>query len=178
MDTISQEENEGSFSYLPVLALIIGLIAGVLGGVALVKVSAVNKTISEQSALAGRIDALESQVRTAVTAGEEASKRITKVANDTNSAFGQVGEAIGGIRTDVAALQDSLTKPAPVATPTSSGSDGPAPVAGPDEYVVKSGDTGIKIARNNGVSWGDLQAVNPGVNWNRLGVGQTIKLPQ
>jgi LysM repeat protein len=44
--------------------------------------------------------------------------------------------------------------------------------------VVKSGDTGSKIARNAGVSLSDLLAVNPGVNWNRLAVGQKIKLPQ
>jgi LysM repeat protein len=51
-------------------------------------------------------------------------------------------------------------------------------VAGPGEYVVKSGDTGVKIARANSVAIGDLQAVNPGVNWNSLKVGQKVKLPQ
>jgi LysM repeat protein len=51
-------------------------------------------------------------------------------------------------------------------------------VAGPDEYIIKSGDTGAKIARERGVSLADLQTVNPGVNWTRLAVGQKIKLPK
>jgi LysM repeat protein len=49
--------------------------------------------------------------------------------------------------------------------------------AGPDEYIVKGGDTGYKIATANGVSVADLQAVNPGVSWTALKVGQKIKLP-
>jgi LysM repeat protein len=36
----------------------------------------------------------------------------------------------------------------------------------------------MKIANANGVSIGALQAVNPGVNWNGLKVGQKIKLPK
>jgi LysM repeat protein len=43
---------------------------------------------------------------------------------------------------------------------------------------VKSGDTGMKIAGAHGVPIGDLQAVNPGVNWGALRVGQKLKLPQ
>ena len=44
--------------------------------------------------------------------------------------------------------------------------------------VVKPGDSGMKIANANGVSLGDLQAVNPGVNWNGLKPGQKLKLPK
>jgi len=50
-------------------------------------------------------------------------------------------------------------------------------VAGPGEYVVKPGDTGMKIARSIGVSIGDLQTVNPTVDWNHLKVGQKLKIP-
>ena len=46
------------------------------------------------------------------------------------------------------------------------------------EYIVKGGDTGMKIATANGVSVADLQAVNPGVNWGGLKVGQKLKLPK
>ena len=53
---------------------------------------------------------------------------------------------------------------------------GPA-TAGPGEYIVKAGDGGTKIAKNLGVSIQDLQAVNPGVNWNKLSVGQKLKVP-
>lgn len=49
--------------------------------------------------------------------------------------------------------------------------------AGPGEYIVRSGDTGAKIARKAGVNVRDLQIANPGLEWTRLYVGQVIKLP-
>jgi LysM repeat protein len=70
-------------------------------------------------------------------------------------------------------LEDSTKKPVSNAAKKSE----PA-VAGPGEYVVKPGDTGMRIANANGVSIGDLQVVNPGVNWNMLKVGQKLKLPK
>lgn len=174
MDTISSDSN-GSSSYLPVAALIVGLIAAVLAGVALAKISSANKQLESVASLGSRIDGMESQVRNAVTTSEQASQRISKVASDTNNAFNQVGEVINALRADLQKAQES--RPAP-STSTAKNGGSPAPVAGPGEYVVKSCDTGSKIARNAGVSLQDLMAVNPGVNWNRLGVGQKIKLPQ
>ena len=50
-------------------------------------------------------------------------------------------------------------------------------MAGPEEYEVKAGDGGAKIAKANKVSLADLQAVNPDVNWMELEVGQKVKLP-
>ena len=176
MDTISQENNS-SFSYLPVLALIVGLIAGVLGGVALAKVSNVTKMVGDQDALAARVNDLETQLRNTVTSAEQATNRINKVAKDTNAAFKQFSEAFGEVRTDVAAIKEAQAKPAPVVTTAPTSNAGPA-VAAPGEYLVKSGDTGSKIARAAGVSLSALMSVNPSVNWNRLMVGQAIKLPQ
>ena len=58
------------------------------------------------------------------------------------------------------------------------GKKGAPAVAGPGEYIVKSGDnSGTKIAKNLGVSIQDLQAVNPSVNWSKLAVGQKLKVP-
>ena len=64
----------------------------------------------------------------------------------------------------------------PVATKDGKKGGGPV-VAGPGEYVVKAGDGGAKIAKANGVSLSDLQAVNPGVEWTKLKPGQKVKLP-
>lgn len=178
MDTISSDNNE-SFSYLPILALIVGLIAGVLGGVALAKVSNINQSLSEQSAVADRVDALETELRKTSTSAEQATARINKVAGETNAAFKQFSEAFGELRTSV---EEMHAAPAPVQTASVAPSGGdsvasssPAAVAG--QYTVKGGDTGSKIARNAGVSLNALLNANPGVNWNRLGVGQVLNIP-
>lgn len=44
-------------------------------------------------------------------------------------------------------------------------------------YTVRAGDTGHRIASQNGVSFQALSRANPGVNWNRLQVGQRLNLP-
>jgi len=176
MDTISSENNE-SFSYLPILALIIGLIAGVLSGVALAKVSSLNKSLSDQSALADRIDALESEMRQAATSADTATQRINKVANDTNAAFKQFSDAFGALRTE---FEDLKTGPAPVtvaSNPSSSGGSDGGDTAPAGTYTVRGGDTGSKIARDMGVSLTALLNANPGVDWNRLRVGQVLNIP-
>jgi LysM repeat protein len=179
MDTISSENNE-SFSYLPLLALIIGLIAGVLGGVALAKVSNIDKSLSEQSALVDRIDALETELRRASTSADQATQRINKVANDTNAAFKQFSDAFGKLRTDFEELQaptSTQVTASPSPASSSGGSDGAGADGSAGQYTVKSGDTGSKIARNAGVSLTALLNANPGVDWNRLRVGQVLNIP-
>ncbi|MCC5024176.1 MAG: LysM peptidoglycan-binding domain-containing protein [Candidatus Synoicihabitans palmerolidicus] len=177
MDTISQENNE-SFSWLPVLALIIGLIAGVLGSVALTKVANINKSLADQGALAAQVNALEAELHKTTTSADQATQRVTKVTADTNSAFKQFSEAFGSLRTEFEEIKAKAVAPTPVVTSSSSSSSSSPAVAGSDEYRVKSGDSGYKIARTLGVSWSDLQAVNPTVNWNKLAIGQSISVPK
>lgn len=169
MDTISRENN----SMLPVGAIIVGVIGLLLGGYSAIKLSSVNRTLAAQDEKIAKIDTLESQVNTASAASEKATRDISTLTRSTQDAFNQVGPELANLRASITKLEES-SKPAPKAAAKSTT---PA-VAGPDEYIVKSGDTGVKIARTKGVSLSDLQSVNPGVNWNHLAVGQKLKLPK
>ncbi len=51
-----------------------------------------------------------------------------------------------------------------------------APSAG-QEYVVAKGDTLSSIAKKYGVSWKAIEQANPGVNSNKLKVGQKLQIP-
>jgi nucleoid-associated protein YgaU len=57
----------------------------------------------------------------------------------------------------------------------------PAPAAaGERTYVIQKGDTYIGIARRrygDASRWRDIQAMNPGLNPNKLRIGQVIQLP-
>jgi LysM repeat protein len=44
------------------------------------------------------------------------------------------------------------------------------------EYVVRPGDTGLKIAKQFGMDLRDLAEMNPGVAWHLLKVGQVIRI--
>lgn len=55
--------------------------------------------------------------------------------------------------------------------PCSDGSSGATP------YTVVAGDTGNAIAAANGITFDQLSAANPGVNWLNLQIGQVLLIP-
>ena len=121
-----------------------------------------------------RFDSLESQVGTSSSASEKVTRDVSALTRSTQDAFNQVGAELAKLRGEITKLGEVSKASVAFKKPTPS-----APAeAGPDEYIVKAGDTGSKIARAKGISWGDLQSVNPGVNWSRLAIGQTLKLPK
>jgi LysM repeat protein len=171
MDTISRENN----SMLPVGAIIVGVIGLLLGGYSAIKLSSVNRTLAAHEEKIAQIDTLASQVSTSAAASDKATRDIASLTRSTQDAVTQIGNMLGEINGKIAKLEEAPK----VSVKAAGGHAGGAPaVAGPDEYIVKSGDTGAKIARAKGVSLSDLQSVNPSVNWTHLAVGQKIKLPK
>ncbi len=81
--------------------------------------------------------------------------------------------------TDVAPIQPTASTYAPAATVTPN----PAPDAvfvSAASYQVRKGDTLFSIARKNygdGKQWQRIATANPGLEPNKLRVGQTIALP-
>jgi len=171
MDTISRENN----SYLPVAGVIVGVLAIILSGVALAKISTVKKAVDDLAPLAAKVDDADGKATNAAAAADKANAGISKLASDTQAAFTSVAQEMGNIRGEITKVQESAKAPVKAAKGDKTSKE-PA-VAGPDEYVIKSGDTFAKIARANGVSLADITAVNPGVNSAKLHVGQKIKLP-
>ncbi len=171
MDTISRENN----SMLPVGGIIVGVIALLLGGYAAISLSKVNKSLAAHEEKIAKIDGIESQVGTAAASADKAIKDVSALTRSTQDAFNQVGGELANQRAAITKIEEAAKKPVVVAGKKSGGE--PA-VAGPGEYVVKGGDSGAKIARANGANLADLIAVNPGVNWNKLKVGDKVKLPK
>jgi LysM repeat protein len=169
MDTISRENN----SMLPVGGIIVGAIGLLLGGLALVQISKVNKTVAEHQLKVDKIDGLEGQVAAASAAADKAKADTASLAKQTQTAFDTVGPELGRLAGAITKLEEAAKKPVVAAK----GSSGPV-VAGPGEYVVKGGDTFSKIAAAQGVKAADIAAVNPGIDSGKLKVGQKIKLPK
>ncbi|MEO0054745.1 MAG: hypothetical protein RLZZ50_692 [Verrucomicrobiota bacterium] len=174
MDTISRESSP---SYLPIAGLIAGLVGLLLGGIALANASKANKAAAaaaeQVTAQVARIDGVEASSSEAKATAERAASNIASLQRSTQDAFTAVAGEMGKINGELAKLQESASR----APKSSAKSSGPV-TAGPDEHIVAGGDTGAKIARAKGVSLADLQAVNPGVDWAKLKVGQKIKLPK
>ena len=170
MDTISRENN----SMLPIGGVIIGVLALIIGGYAAVSLSKVKQTLNAQADKVARIDDIASQVASASAASDKAARDITTLQNSMQAAVNQLGTELATLDEKVKHIEESHA-----ARAAKGGKGGGAPaVAGPGEYIVKPGDTGAKIARANGCSLSDLESVNPGVSWNHLKVGETLKLPE
>ncbi len=184
MDTISREPSP---SYLPIAGLIAGIVGLLLGGIALANASrakgaaerALGASETAVSGQAARIEALESALATATANADSALRNFTGLRSSTQENFNLVANELSKTNSEIAKLQEAATRTGsrPGGPTGTTASTGPV-VAGPGEYIVKSGDTGMKITAANGVTWADLQAVNPGVNWNRLNIGQKLKLPK
>jgi LysM repeat protein len=169
MDTISRES---SSSYLPVAGVLVGVLALIVAAAALIKTSSLGKRVPEN--LPDQLASIESKADGAVAASDKANANIAKLQTSVQSAFDSIGPEIGNIKASIQKLEDAAK--ARVAAPKPGVKAGGEPVAaGPDEYVVKPGDTGTKIAKATGVSVANLEAANPGINWHKLRVGQKIK---
>ncbi|HEU5077858.1 MAG TPA: LysM peptidoglycan-binding domain-containing protein [Opitutaceae bacterium] len=173
MDTISRENN----SILPIAGVLVGVLALLLSGVALMKLSTANRSIEGLKESMTKVDSLESEVRNASNAADQAksaadtaNRNISSLQSSTQSAFTSVAAELTGLKGDIEKIH------APKGAAAAKGEKAQV-VAGEGEYIIKSGDTGAKIARAHGASIEDLKSVNPGVNWNGLKIGQKIKLP-
>jgi LysM repeat protein len=171
MDTISRENN----SMLPVAGVVIGVIALLAGGYAAIKVSSLQKTVVTHEEKIAKIDGLESQVGTAASTADKAARDITSLNRSTQDAFNTVAASLGTLQASVTKMEEGQKRPAAAA---GKGAPHEPAVAGPGEYVVKGGDSFAKIARAQGTTLADLQAVNPGVESAKLKVGQKLKLPK
>jgi LysM repeat protein len=184
MDTISRENS--SSNLLPIIGIAAGVIGVILGFVAFTKVSSVSKEVAALTGSGGKIESIETTVASHQGAIDQAKATADRAAGNANgvrsemsAVVRQIADKISAIETDVTALK---TPPPKAAKGGAAGEKGEkaekAPVvAGPDEYIIKSGDSLAKVARAHGVSLADLQAVNPGVNSAKLKVGDKIKLP-
>lgn len=157
---------------LPVAGVIVGALGLLIGGyAAFVALPKVNKTLVEHQT---KIESVEQQAANAAAKADGAATRtaLESVARQTQDGFTAISNSMAKLQETVTKLEESAKKP----VATAKGGGGPV-VAGPNEYIVKAGDGGAKIAREKGVALSDLLAVNPSVDWKKLHPGQKIKLP-
>lgn len=183
MDTISSRES--NISYLPWAGVIAGVIGLFFGIFAFAKVSSLKSEIADLKSMTARMDGIETQANqagAALQAANEAKNSVYNVAKGANDSFKQVSDQLTEVRDRIGKLEAARVAVRPQPAPANQGGTAQQqqtpPTAAPGEYVVKSGDTGVRIANANGVKLGDLMAVNPDVDWSRMKVGQKIKLPK
>ncbi|HEY1763783.1 MAG TPA: LysM domain-containing protein [Opitutaceae bacterium] len=169
MDTISRENT----SIVPMIGAVVGALGLIVGLYAAVTASSLKKIVHDQADKIARIDDIAAQVTTAQGASDKAARDIASLQSSTQGAVTQIAQDLAGIHEQLKHMEEVKVAPR-----VGKGKGGEPAVAGPGEYIVKSGDSGARIARANGCSLADLESVNAGVSWTHLKVGQKLKLPE
>ncbi len=173
MDTLSRDSNSSSniLSYVGVGA---GVLALILSGVALAKLSPLQKTVAAHDAEIPRIATVEGELRAATAKSESDNKALRQGVQD---ALNQLGEQIGTLRGQVTKVEEAMK--AKAAAPAGKAGAAPTGVLNADgTYSIAPGDTLAKIARKFAVKLDAIEAENPGLNPAHLKVGQKIRVPK
>ena len=125
-----------------------------------------------------RLSELEQKVERLAGASEELNGQIRGLYNQTRTSLQAVSDEMNRLRDDL------KSRPAPAAASTASVAPAAAPAQASDTtaasgatYTIRAGDLLGKIAHTQGTTVDAILKVNPGLNPNRLKVGQVINLP-
>jgi LysM repeat protein len=178
MDTLSRDSNSSSGGILPMLGLLAAALALILAVIALVQVNKVKATVAEQNDSIARIGTIENDMR-AATSKSENDLRVLR--DGIQNALNQVGQEMVSLRTQMTKVEEAAKKPAPAAAPATAkngAASAPTGVRNADgTYTIAAGDTLATVARKFGVRLDSILAENPGIEPNRLRVGQKIRIP-
>lgn len=140
---------------------VVGIVVLVLWGIAFVKIDSLNK----------RLARVESVATGASASAERANANVANLHNAVQSALDTIGQEFDKLNGSIQKL-----KAAPKTPATATKDDrAESAVADTGEYIVKPDDTGMSIAKATGISLPALVVINPGIDWNRLRVGQKIR---
>lgn len=162
-DIISPSSSE---SKLPLIVGILGFALGAAGLVLGIKAKGAAQAASDEAAGA---KASVAELG-AVLAGKANTADVQAVSADLDRALGDIALNDKATQEAITALQKVASAPK-----ASAGAGKAAVVAGPGEYVVAKGDNLSSIARKAGLSLKAIQDLNPGVDSNRLRIGQKLK---
>ncbi|MCS6772342.1 MAG: LysM peptidoglycan-binding domain-containing protein [Kiritimatiellae bacterium] len=127
-----------------------------------------------------RISELEQKVQRLSGSTEELSGQIRGLHHNTKTALQSLADQLNTIRQE---LKTARPPAATVSAPQQTGeAANQAPSAATSAssgrtYTIRAGDVLAKVARENGTTLDAILKANPGINPNRLKVGQVINLP-
>jgi LysM repeat protein len=162
-DSISSSSSE---SKAPLIVAILGFAIGVFGLVIGFKAKSAAEAATAAAATAtSNVEALNTTV-----VGKADKSEVANIASDLAATKAAVEKNEADLLAQIVALQKVASAPKAAA-----GAGKSAAPAGPGEYVVAKGDNLGSIAKKAGISLKAILDLNPGVNANRLQIGQKLK---
>jgi len=121
-----------------------------------------------------RLSELEQQVSRLSGANEELNGNIRGLYNQTRTSFQNVSDQLALLRDEMKVKSPSATPPPP---PAAGAAAAPAAEGAGGTYAIRAGDLLGKVAKEHSTTVDKILKANPGLNPNRLKVGQVINLP-
>ncbi len=167
-DSISSSSSE---SKLPLIVGIIGFALGAAGLVLGIKAKSAAQAAQDAAGEASKqVAELGSTI-----ASKAAAADLQAVSADLGALKQGNTENFAKIQTAIEELQKVVKKPAPTTNDKGKTDGGKGGPVGPGVVEVAKGDTLSSIAKKAGISLKALQELNPGVNANKLQIGQKLK---
>jgi len=167
-DSISSSSSESK------LPLIVGIVGFALGAAGLVLGLKAKSAAEAASLAAADAKAAAAQVQ-ADLQSKAAATELAALGTEINSIKAGIAENNKLTADAITALQAAVKKPV-VTTGGTSSNGGKTVTAGAGEYIVAKGDTLGGIAKKSGISLKAIQELNPGVNANKMQIGQKLKI--
>ena len=165
-----ENDNISSSSSESKLPLIVGILGFALGAAGLVLGIKAKGAAQEAGAKAEDAQAKVAELGAAIAGKANAA--------DVQALRADLDKGLADLATNEKTLADQITALQKVASapkgPTKGDPKGAAP-AGPGEHVVSKGETLGSIAKKAGISLKAIQDLNPGVDSNKLRIGQKLK---
>lgn len=172
MENDSISSSSSSESKLPLIVGIVGFALGAAGLVLGLK--------AKSAAEAATNTALAAQQDTAKVSAELQSKaaatELAAIGTEINAIKAGIAENNKLTQDAITALQTAVKKPVVANATGTNGGTKATVTAGAGEYIVAKGDTLGGIAKKAGISLKVIQDLNPGVNANKMQIGQKLKI--
>jgi len=162
-DNISPSSSE---SKLPLIVGILGFALGAAGLVLGIKAKGAAQAASDEAA-AAKTSVAELG---AALAGKANTADVQAVRADLDKGLADIALNEKTLADQITALQKVASAPK-----ASAGAGKTSTPPGPGEYVVAKGDNLSSIAKKSGLSLKAIQDLNPGVDSNKLRIGQKLK---
>jgi len=206
MDSLSSADLDTTSKtpmFIGIAAIIIGIVGSLLGWMGFSKASALEAELSRVSETAAAMEDLKAKLDQASNDAKSSAAEVDSLKATLNKMSQAISKDVSGVKKDMRALTIQVgtavkkfnalepgavapakTTTSPKTTTQTSGKPGAtiretstAP-SGTETYKIQKGDMLYRVAAKFGVTVPAIEAANPGLNPNRLQIGQEIVIPK
>lgn len=189
------DEGKDFSSSIPLIVAVVAVLLGLIGVFLGISARAAQKKTEEQSnVLIGKVDALTQEINTLKST--QGNEGVTQLRNEMAVRLQNINQALEGQRQSILQLDQKIMSGSRTTTPTRTGTgtavtppSGQTPTGGnattataatpgtATVHTIAKGETLSTLAKKYNVSLASILTANPGIEPNKLAIGQKVNIP-